>query len=711
MAYHIEKEEGGVQALVFDGWEEGVATSPHKGVANLLGVDISTEPGEVMVSYRRAQSSQTPLLSGTLTFSGTDTLNSGDPRLLSGSWITVSGSSIGGLSNGNYYVITANSTLIQLSTTFSQSAASVISGYSAGSATWTALDDMDAPVASAIETYHNSSGVQYRYYVLDASGRVWVHDSATLTGGISTPNWFLPNLQAVGTYYSGQTSAANGGIAVLNGIVLIFVGGKIFGKPSVRLSDNWAQFSAGALMSLKNSVNPHFAYVGHQGAAYYTDGNYLGSIFPNSSLGTSVSIPNIQSFCSFTAVTTTGTITTVLSGSIPATATGGSTNRIPAFFFVGVGGTQPTNLSAGTKYYIDYTPGLSAAGTFEVYSTATGGMAIDIAAGAAGTQYFNTFYPFSSDGNTVMTFTPQRLNLPTFEIATSITELGNQVIIGTQSNILYPWNQVDPTPGDVIPLPENNVAWLLTVNNVAYVFAGNKGNIYITNGSSVSLALTFPDYVTGLVEPYYIWGGVMYLRGRVWFSIQDQTASHTGQAGGIWSFVPSQNYWPGQDTGYSLRMDNYSLNGNSPSLNGRSALLIPDQNQQARGPQYWNVNISSVTSPSYIIYSSDTTTSTKAVIQTELVPVGTLLNKKSFSQIEYKLATPMVAGESVALYYRFNLTDSFTALPTLTAEAATDLSGYYTVDFQSVQWIQLQAILTPATSSSSFVRLSQIRAR
>src|ERR1035437_6232006 len=98
-----------------------------------------------------------------------------------------------------------------------------------------------------------------------------------------------------------------------------------------------------------------------------------------------------------------------------------------------------------------------------------------------------------------------------------MVEIGNTILIGCQGNIVYPWNQSDVTPSSIITLPEGNVQQMLTVNQMAYIFAGNQGNIYITDGSVASLVLNIPDYVAGVpnspgtyIESTYIWGGVMY---------------------------------------------------------------------------------------------------------------------------------------------------------------------------------------------------------
>ncbi len=707
MSYQYEKSTG---EIVISGFDQGIAYSPHKGIGNLQSVNLSTENGEVMCSFSRFQQTQTKSTNtGTLTPSGaTDLISSLDGATISaGIWITITASTITSVTNGNvYYVKQKSNGLIQISNYFNST---VITHGTTGTASfkiWPLLGvgSFASPVTSATEKYSDGTNFQYRYYILDSHGNVWVQDTMVSTPGIT---WFLPDP------FVQFTNAT--GMAVLNGWLMIFNGNNILIKPTVNLGDSTAQGSTGvaypgiSLMSPDTSPNPHFAFVGHQGKLYYTDGNFIGSIFPDTSLLTGVA--NIQSYASYTTSTTTGTISALIDGSIPSTGT--DNTRIPALFFPQAGFSNPSALTAGTIYYIQYSISGS---TFQVYSAASGGSALDITSGATGTQYFNTFYPASAGGQATITFTPQRLNLPFFETSKSIAELGNLIVIGCTSNVLYPWNQVDPTPSDIIPLPENNVSNMITVNNMVYVFAGAKGNIYITNGSTASLVLSVPDYCAGIagtpasyIEPYFTWGGAMYLRGRVWFSILDQTASKAGNCGGIWSFVPTQNFFIGQDTGISLRLENQASYG---TYNGVSPVLLASQNQNAIGAQYWNAWYSSISSPAYGIDFTNTTTSTPAIIETDLIPTGTLLDKKTFKQIEYKLSTPLAAGESVAISYRQNSTDSYVSCGSVVVESSTSLSGYFTITFEKGQWLQLKITLTPlSSSSSSFVRLREVRVR
>lgn len=706
--YRLEKETGDI---VISGWEQGIAPSPHKGIGNLKSVDINTEMGEVMCSYGRTSQLQAQASSGTITRTGDATV-SFSPAPTTGTWVAVTGGAGWGLANGNYFVTSSTT----LSTTYYPGTA--VSGLTAGTATWSAIaaDDLALPVQSQIETYTDSSGVtQYRYYVVDTHGRLYVHDSA-----VTAYNWALPYPSPI-TTYSGAAETVCTGLGFLNGWIFIFGGSSMWVVSSSQLGNvPVLAFATNSTFGIP-SITPHFAFTGHQGKMYYTDTNLIGSVFPDTSLLTSIN--NIQSYCRFTASSSTGTITDIISGTLPTPSTYGSTTRVPAWFFAAPGGAIPSSMSAGTVYYIDYTPGLSTYATFNVYDAITGGSAKNISSGASGLQYFNTFFPVSNQGAAAYTFTQERVNLPSFEVATCLAENDNTILIGTKSNILYSWNQIDPTPSDLLPMPENYTYNLVTVNNSIYAFVGNRGNIYVTNGSSVSLAMTVPDYCTGLIEPYFLWGGAMYMRGRVWFSIQDQNAGNlTGNCGGVWSFVPTQNFSITQDVGLALRMDNQNSYG---TYNGRAVLLIPNQNQAARGPQYYSAWINydnGFSNPTYGIDSSAQNPSTIATsIDTDIIPIGTMLSKKTLSQIEYKLAQPLDVSfgtESVSIKYRTDLTTSFASLGTLITEpyvsgglAANNISGYYPVNFEKSQWIQLRVTLTPNGNGGTFIRLAELRIR
>lgn len=719
MAYTIEKN-GEDRDIVISGFETGIAISPHKGIANIQNGNISTETGEIMASFGRIQSSMTSAsATGTLTFidSSHVTLSiSGSNNKFKGTWITVSSSShTGELANGTYFVLLSAGNNFVLSTTYNGSG---ISGYTAGlTAVISLVRTVGQAVAYTTEQYFNSGTQYYRYYILDNQGLVWVYDTINdLFPSDDEQYWFLPDTSI--TYWGSDTAPS--GLTVLNGNLFVFSGNKIWTKPTVKLGTAYVQMTNALMMSSANSTNPHFALTGHQGRAYYADGPFVGSLFPDTSLLTGVN--NIQSYASYTTSTTTGTIAQLFSGTIPSTgANVGATgfSRIPAVFFPDIGGALPSALSVNTVYYIEYS---TANATFQVFAALTGGSALDITSGKSGTQFYNTFWVIGTHagayGDTAtMVFTPQRLGLPVFEVAQCLVEVGNNVLIGCRGSVVYPWNQVDATPSGLINLPESNVKILLNVNQMAYIFAGYKGNVYITDGSTASLVIKVPDYCAGIagtpssyIEPNFTWGGAAYIRGRVFFSLLDQTATKAGNCGGIWSFIPTQNLYIGQDTGLALSQENISSYG---TYSGYATVLIPWFDQSvAKAPQYWSCWKSSITSPAYGFDQTATTPIGPVIIETDLIPVGTVLKKFTPKQIEYKLSSPLLS-ESVSISWRKNLTDAFTSAGSpIQPDGAGSLASYFTSNLQGAQWMQLQITLTPVTSASgSFIRLSEVRIR
>lgn len=702
MAIRREKTDTG-EDIVIDGFEKGIAPSPQQGIANMQGVNISTEMGEAMCSYARVQQSQTQIAAASFTVnSGTTILYTGTTPLLPGTAIVISGSS-GTPANGTYFVVSNSAGSITLSSTYQGATLSGFSG--AGGSLSTTLYQMSTPVQAAVEQFHTSPGTLiYRYYILDVQGLVWVYDPSYLNGfwALIDKQFLAPNNNA-------------GGIAIFNGWIHVFVENVIYVKETILPGVAWGTFVGGGLNTSVDSKNSHFALVTQNNTLTYCDGPFVGTIESSSNSGSSATAP-IWSYGSYTFVTTTLTVLGLFGGALPIN------NSTVTFTTTG---TLPSTLSANTRYYVVNANITNS--TFSVSATVGGG-AISLS-GGSGTQYFNTYSPTTNTSDTFI-FSPQALSLPFTAVSQSLCEIGNTVVVGTQSNFLYFWDEVSPLATNFIPLPEDNASYMINVNNMAYVFAGNKGNIYITNGSTASAAISIPDYCAGIpgtpssyIEPYFVWGGAAYIRGRVYFSILDQTGSKAGNCGGIWSFIPTQNLFAGQDVGLALRLEAQNSYG---SYNGVANVLLNSQLQNAIGPQYWSFwSVSGGTSPTGIDFSGTTpytafsggTGSTpftgSTIIETDGIPVGTLLNKTSFEQIEYKLSTPLVSGEHVGINYRANMTDAWLPLILTQQEASNPVSGIFTPtnSMQNLQWVQLQVILSSKVTNPSFTRLRELRLR
>ncbi len=611
---------------------------------------------------------------------------------------------------GYYYVSYKDANnKVKLSASYDPTGAHALTHGTSGTATFDTVAVVGSAIAKSTEKYTTATSTEYRYYILDINGYVWVYDTFIFDTYGTT--WMLPDPIS----YSLLKFT---GMASLNGWLMVVSNSRIYGKPTVNLG---APFIALTNMYLNEPFPSHtnFAYVGSQGKMYYCDGNYLGEVFPTTSLLTSLA--NIQSYSSYTAVATVGTVSAVISGSLPYTQnTSGTAARIPAVFFTDQYGTMPTAIVSNTVYWIEVS---LEAGTFGVYAASSGGSAIDIATGAAGNNYFNTFFPSGVDAgylgaHSTLQFSPQRVNFPTFETTQCMVEIGNTINIGCNGSIIYPWNQIDATPTDFIALPEGDVKVMINVNNTVYAFAGNKANIYITNNSSATGILKVPDYCSGVpgtpltyIEPVFNWGDAMYIRGRVYFSLLDQSSTKAGNCGGVWSFIPSSNPIPGLDLGSGLRLENQNSYGD---YDGVSTVLIGNEEQNLTSPQYWSAwqDSYSVGTSTFGIDQTGTTPVTRYVVETDLLTTGTLLAQKTFSQVEYNLTTPMTSGDSLQLYYRLNSTGTWTTCGTVNEETTNRLSGYFKQAFEKTQRLQFRAeITTGGTTSSSFVRLKEIRLR
>lgn len=602
---------------------------------------------------------------------------------------------------------------IKLSAMYDPYSEHAITHGTTGSITFNIVGVPGSGIAKAVEKYTDEDSTEYRYYILDNNGYTWVYDTAVYA--YSLANWGV-GVRWMMTDPIDYSDLGLTGMAILNGNLMTISTSYIYTKPTVDLGILY-RFVDNVALNDPFPTHKNFAIVGSQGKMYYCDGNYIGEMFPTTSLVTSIA--NIQSYCKYDALTQTrAEIDFIIGGSLPYSPDG---TRIPAVFFTDQYGTRPTAIDEEQVYYIDYDPSLK---TFTVYDALTGGSIVDIDTGATGNQYFNTFYPKGPyagvDGSTTLVqWTGQRVNLPFYETAQCLLEIGNIVLIGCDGSILYPWDQVTALPSDVIALPEANVQSMVNVNNMAYVFAGFKGNVYISNGSIASLAFKVPDYCAGVpgtpltyIEPYFTWGDSSYIRGRVYFSILDQTATKAGNCGGIWSFIPAQNIDPTQDVGLSLRQENQNSYG---TYSGVATIILPQENQRnAVSPQYWTAWQSSysVSVSTFGIDNTATTPVTTFVVETDLLPTGTILDKKTFAQIEYKVSTPLQSGDAVQLYYRLNGTGAWTSCGTVIEETANRLSGYFEVNFQKTQWTQIRAVCTTGgTTASSFNRLVQIRLR
>lgn len=319
--------------------------------------------------------------------------------------------------------------------------------------------------------------------------------------------------------------------------------------------------------------------------------------------------------------------------------------------------------------------------------------------GSVLTNAGSSFDPTSSGS---YSYNTSALQLPATDRATYIAELGTNLLIGGIINRVYPWDRLSTSFQYPIILAENYTSKIVSTNSNSYIFAGNRGRIYITNGSNVEVYKKIPDSITNFPDPYFTWGGAIYWKNQLYFTLQATANNGTSTAAinGLYAIDVTSN---------AFRNTNLII---SSTLAGSTPVIIP--NIRSTTPAGAGIYMC-YTNTGQTVFGIDVTATTpytsvgQAFIDTDLIPVGTFLRKKTYKQIEFKLAAALVAGESIQISARASLSDLFVLVGSTNTVGA--ISDVYTVNFEKFQWLQLRIEPVSTASSPSYVRLTEVRVR
>lgn len=297
------------------------------------------------------------------------------------------------------------------------------------------------------------------------------------------------------------------------------------------------------------------------------------------------------------------------------------------------------------------------------------------------------------------TFYANILSLPPTELTTSISEIRNLLVV-TGRKTIYNWDFTSPDWNNPIPMDEL-ITRSINILNTLYIFAGNKGNIYVSNGYSISRFNKLPDYIAGVIDPAWTIGGRMTHRQKLFFQAT-ATNSQTG------TLISSGTFSLDLDNA-ALNMENQNSAGLTPTGSSGVGVLIDNPSVALNYDNYYSAFGADV---SYIDYNDTTLYSNnEPMVESDIIPIGTFAQSKTFSNAEFKMDQPMQSGDSITLYARASLSDSYTLVGTTTSALLSDL--YSPLPFQKWQWVQFKATMScNATAfSSSFNRLREIRIR
>jgi len=677
MSYRVEKNGENID-IVIDGWSNGIASDPYSGIGDMRNVDNSSIPGEVSVAFKtEAMISQAPITSATVTVDHTTDVftYNGTVPLEVNTCITFTnsgGALPAGLSaNTPYYIKTVPTpTTFTISAVSAGGAQKLVTDNGTGTQTFSTIN-MGTPKFFTKGLYDN----YYNFYFLgDSNGRIWVYNSGGLIG--STNKW---------VYLQNQTTEDPVFLSGMN--CLIYWKGYLFwftattiyvkaiGDPANFKMPSLAWLTGGGWLSWKtsatstNSTDSKYALVGQDDILYFCNKTYVGSIKENVD----------EEFHPVTGATAADGITTDNDATI-STATN--------FFTSGMVGSpiEGTGIPAGA-YIISYTDAKNVEISEDATITDTG-VTITIP-----TSY---------------TYNANALDLPSDDEAICLAELGVNLLVGGRNNKIYPWDRVSPSFSYPILLSENFVSRMVTVNTTTYIFLGQRGRIYVTNGANVSLFTKIPDFLSDTVTPYFMWTDAIFNRNKLYFGFQCKNNSGTvlDKYGGLWSIDLQDN---GIKLENKMSYDTYAgyVTAIFPNLKStNSPTVFPSSDGYGLFIGWYSGTTGGVDKGISTPYVAG-----EAYIDSDMIPIGLFLEKRNPTNLEFKLTTPLVTGESVALYYRDHVTDTYTSVPITQGGSVGDISGIAIPNFQDLEWIQLRAVLTSTASSPSFVRLRELRIR
>lgn len=299
-----------------------------------------------------------------------------------------------------------------------------------------------------------------------------------------------------------------------------------------------------------------------------------------------------------------------------------------------------------------------------------------------------------------------KLQLPVNDVALSIAEVGggntpqSTLLVGGVLNAIYPWDKVSSSFSLPIYVADSYIGLMISANQNAFIFPGNqggRGRIYITNGSQANEYFKMPDYVFNVQDPYFAWGDAIFHRNQLIFGcFVNSNAVAVQLFSQIWAID--------METMAFRSLSSVS----TATAEANATALISTLGLAVSGYGFivgWNDNGSA---PG-IGYAGTTSGIGTADIYTDIIPIGTYLQKETLTGIEFKLRSPLQSGESISIT---PISDGVfgTALTFSPTPTTGSISGYAPTTIQSSQWLQFSISLT-GNSATSGVRLKELRLR
>ncbi len=317
-------------------------------------------------------------------------------------------------------------------------------------------------------------------------------------------------------------------------------------------------------------------------------------------------------------------------------------------------------------------------------------------------QNVNTVFNPSNNSTYVVDYGVTAL-LQSQDAIQGMTDLKSTLVLAGNKDT-YPWDYTSPTPESSSPVGEQIFKIVNLLNNI-YILAGQKGNLYVSNGYSSQLLYKIPDYIAGIIDPVWTWGDLMVHRSRLFFQLLAQTTAGANILSGTFSLTVSPSAIG--ETASGLVMESQNSYGLTPASGATAAGVLIDNSPSSTGYDSYYSAWSNGASTGGIDFNNTTLWDNfEPTIETDIIPIGDFLSKRTLGLIEFKLDRPMATGDQIRMYSRTSLSDSYTLMGTTTL---AQLSDYYQTNIFESQWAQFKIQFKCAASGSSFIPLREVR--
>ncbi len=706
MPYRIEENNNG-KSIVIDGWEKGIAASPYLGIGNIRNMGTSYYPEVSYVNYKR--------LAATVNFSGDDIWIAGAHSVDVSNNIGWIFASSGSLNNPTHKAVSPVGLIYildDLGQIFKQSAVN--------SSTFNILEGG----AGRIGEGHGGLAYWNNYLVVFGDELIEFCGDGTGDAGVVSSNWNL-----IGSGVSDNIINFTTNFAVHNDrIVATF-----YSYPHFTINDPVQFTTTGTLPTGLSLLTTYYitavsdnyitvsTTVGGSNTTFSSDGTGTHTI---TDYANPVPLGNVTDMeFTISGAIVGATSLTIVSYTAPdggtvladwQEATGiydiilTSGETVPAAFTYG---SATVNLLSPLLYFplgavdvhlldptvTDYAPYVSKVDGSLLY--ANGQSLGRIAITSSPNISFNPGLAITYTVNSGVTSIPEQFT----DTIVTMVDLKSQLVIAGQRSI-YTWDYLSASTSSPSPVDEQIYKIINILSNV-YILAGQKGNIYISNGYSAQVFCKIPDYIAGAIDPVWSWGDIMVHRSRLFFQATVKDTGGNNILAGVFSLnvSPTAN----DTTTGALVMEAQNSYGLTPASGALSTGVLIDNEPSSNGQDSYYSGWSNGAHTGGIDYNDTTLWQNfEPTIETDIIPIASILEQATFGNIEFKLDRPMATGDQIRIYWRPSLSNSYTLIATTTTPV---ISAYDVSNVYESQWAQFMVQTKAASSGSSRIPLREVR--